>query len=178
MDIFNALPGTKLDPSQVTLPNHDPTKCSTKRNGVIKAYAANTNQGMVRNYNEDRVAIILNILRPSCKQDIEVWPKCSFFGVYDGHGGATCADFLRDNLHQYIIRQDCFPANPKEAIRLGFAEAESIFLKYAEEEALATNDYSLLDKSGSCAIITMIVNDMCYVANVGDSRAIMSADTG
>lgn len=29
----------------------------------------------------------------------EIWPKCSFFGVYDGHGGNVCADFLRDYLH-------------------------------------------------------------------------------
>jgi len=32
----------------------------------------------------------------------EVWPKCAFFGIYDGHGGSTCADFLRDNLHKYV----------------------------------------------------------------------------
>ena len=23
----------------------------------------------------------------------------SLFGIYDGHGGAVCADFLRDYLH-------------------------------------------------------------------------------
>ena len=30
----------------------------------------------------------------------------------------------------------------------------------------------------SCAIIVLIVGDICYVANVGDSRAIMSVDGG
>ena len=34
------------------------------------------------------------------------------------------------------------------------------------------------DRSGSCAIIVLIVEQECYVANVGDSRAIMSADKG
>jgi serine/threonine protein phosphatase PrpC len=53
-----------------------------------------------RNYNEDRVAIILNIMKPKHKEINESsWPKCSFFGVYDGHGGNVCADFLRDYLH-------------------------------------------------------------------------------
>lgn len=33
----------------------------------------------------------------------ENWPNCSFFGIYDGHGGSTCADFLRDNLHNYVF---------------------------------------------------------------------------
>jgi protein phosphatase 2C family protein 2/3 len=34
------------------------------------------------------------------------------------------------------------------------------------------------EKSGSCAIIVLIVEQNCYVANVGDSRAIMSAEEG
>lgn len=52
----------------------------------------------MRSYNEDRVSIILNIMKPASRAS-EAWPKCSFFGVYDGHGGVNCADYLRDNLH-------------------------------------------------------------------------------
>ena len=38
-----------LQPScTIIIPNHDPAKCSLKRNGVVRAYAANTNQGLVR----------------------------------------------------------------------------------------------------------------------------------
>ena len=47
----------------------------------------------------------------------EKWPKCSFFGIYDGHGGANCADFLRDNLHQYVVKEPTFPFHPIEALR-------------------------------------------------------------
>ena len=60
------------------------------------------NLGLCRNYNEDRVAIILNIMKPKQKVFDGQWPKCSFFGVYDGHGGNACADFLRDYLHQLV----------------------------------------------------------------------------
>ena len=55
----------EIQPGQrIVIPNHEQTKCSFKRNGIVRAYAANTNQGLVRNYNEDRVSIILNIVKP------------------------------------------------------------------------------------------------------------------
>ena len=50
--------------SHVQLPNFESTKFSVKENGVVKAYAANTNQGIVRDYNEDRVSIVLNMQKP------------------------------------------------------------------------------------------------------------------
>jgi hypothetical protein len=87
---------------RIVIPNHEQTKVSVKRNGIVRAYAANTNCGLVRNYNEDRVSIILNIIKPENRQH-EQWPKCSFFGVYDGHGGHACAEYLRDNLHHFVI---------------------------------------------------------------------------
>ena len=54
----------------------------------------------------------------------ENWPRCSFFGVYDGHGGVLCAEFLRDNLHQFVVRESCFPMDPREALKKGFMKAE------------------------------------------------------
>lgn len=34
------------------------------------------------------------------------------------------------------------------------------------------------EKAGSCAIVVLIVETNTYIANVGDSRAIMSAEEG
>ena len=36
----------------------------------------------------------------------------------------------------------------------------------------------MLDKSGSCAIVALLVEKRVYIVNVGDSRAIMSYDGG
>ena len=110
---------------------------------------------MVRNYNEDRVSIITNLLPPKGRKDIDhsKWPRCSYFGIYDGHGGHQCADFLRDNLHHYVINEKSFPENPKEAIVNGFAKAEKAFMDKIYDPKTNT----LNDKSGSCAIVVLIV---------------------
>ena len=75
---------------KIIIPHDEPTRTSSKRTGVVRAYAANTHQGLVRNYNEDRVSIITNLLPPKSRTDIapDKWPRCSYFAIYDGHGGS------------------------------------------------------------------------------------------
>lgn len=173
-----------LNPKTLLLKNHEPTKASQKKCGMIKSYAANTNQGIIREYNEDRVSIILNILKPKSKAHLNIeWPQICFFGVFDGHGGAACADYLRDNLHNFVVQNENFPQFPKEAIIAGFKECERSFLNLVEV-AQARAQHSMPgqqvgpERSGSCATVVMIVDDMAYVINVGDSRCIMSMDAG
>lgn len=52
-----------------------------------------------------------------------------------------------------------------------------MFLEYAShnQQYIEIGD---LDRSGSCAIVVIIVDGMCYTANTGDSRAVMSAEGG
>ena len=104
----------------MTFKDYKLAKTSTRSYNYIKAYAANTYKGLVRDYNEDRVSIILNIKQPEQYKSKDPWPACSFFAVYDGHGGSACADFLRDPLHNYVINDANFPKNPKKAIIQGF----------------------------------------------------------
>jgi protein phosphatase 2C family protein 2/3 len=145
-------------------------KSSNKENGIVKAYSVITDKGLVRNYNEDRVSIILNILKPENRAN-ETWPHCSFFGVYDGHGGSKCADFLRDNLHSFVIANSNFPFNANEAILAGFRQAEAQFMATARGS-------DGIDRSGSCALVVLIVGDLCFVANLGDSRGLLSGQGG
>jgi len=44
--------------------NLEPSKQSTRSYSIIKGYAANTNIGLVRTKNEDRVTVIVNMQKP------------------------------------------------------------------------------------------------------------------
>lgn len=72
-----------------------------------------------------------------------------------------------------MIKEPSFPSNPREALRKGFQAAEAKFLELAQ-----SMPDGKLERSGSCALVVLIVGDVCYVANVGDSRAVMSGDGG
>lgn len=90
--------------------------------------------------------------------------------MYDGHGGSGCANFLKEKLHLFVTKESCFPQYPEVALKRGFEAAEKEFI----EQCQSRTDKGLLDKSGSCALVVLIVGNNCYVANVGDSRAILS----
>ena len=148
-------------------------KISSKSFGIISSYAANTNQGIVRNYNEDRVSIIINMNKPSNYKSSLPWPKISYFAVFDGHAGNKCAEYLRENLLKLITSNIYFPENIPEAIRLGFEKADEQFL----------NNYAMIngqlrDNSGTCGLILLLVNNDVYIGNVGDSRCIGSFSNG
>ena len=165
----------EMDILSINFTNFEQSKTSSKSMGVVKAYGANTYQGLVRNYNEDRVSIIINMAKPKNYQK-KYWPKTSFFGIYDGHGGSMCSEFLRDCLHKLILNDTNFPENVELAIRNGFFNAEKNFLN---EIALDPNDTNVItDRSGSCAVVVLIVDKKIYVANVGDSRALFSEKKG
>jgi protein phosphatase 2C family protein 2/3 len=94
----------------------------------------------------------LNINKPE-NIVCDKWPKIYIFGVFDGHGGSNCADYLRDNLHNYVIKEQCFVSDPKTAIMKGFENAEKEFLN----NHTVNNNGEVIDRSGSCALLVFII---------------------
>ena len=134
-------------------------KCSKKSYGMIKAFAVCTNQGLVRSYNEDRVTII-----PRVKIN-ELEHRVSYFSLFDGHGGAGCADFLAENLHQLFFTNLKKETDITKSLKNSFSLAEKTFF---------TNSFKTnYDNSGSCALSCVIHAGNLYLANVGDSRALL-----
>ena len=77
-------------------------KSSREYSGVISSFGANTHNGTKRNYNEDRVSIIMQISNPK-KDTSKQWGDVSFFAIYDGHAGSLCCDFLKEKLHYILV---------------------------------------------------------------------------
>jgi hypothetical protein len=81
------------------LPFIEPSRISQRACGVVYAYATNTHDGLVRAYNEDYVAVVPDLRKPTSLGGNYQAKKVSYFGLFDGHGGNACAQYLRDNLH-------------------------------------------------------------------------------
>jgi serine/threonine protein phosphatase PrpC len=45
--------------------------------------------------------VIINIAQK--ENGVGNWPSISYFSIFDGHGGTWVADFLKNNLHNFII---------------------------------------------------------------------------
>jgi protein phosphatase 2C family protein 2/3 len=52
--------------------------------------------------NEDKYLIVPHIKKPS-NANVRTWPKMSLFGIFDGHGGESCAIYLKDNFLPFFI---------------------------------------------------------------------------
>ena len=138
----------------------------------ISGYAFNSYNGTEKSYNEDRTKVIINYPKQLIANGKTISPHISYFGVFDGHGGEACSNFLKEKLDSFLFNSNLFPANPIQAIKEAFMVAENTFMSKAIDRNI------IRDRSGSCACVILIINDMLYAINLGDSRALLSSDSG
>ncbi|PKA50846.1 putative protein phosphatase 2C 59 [Apostasia shenzhenica] len=86
------------------------------------------------------------------------------FGVFDGHGGARAAEYVKQNLFSNLIRHPKFISDTKSAIVDAYSHTDSEFLKSENNQSRDT---------GSTASTAILVGNRLLVANVGDSRAVI-----
>ncbi|XP_059304651.1 probable protein phosphatase 2C 76 isoform X2 [Lycium barbarum] len=87
------------------------------------------------------------------------------FGIFDGHGGSRAAEFLKGNLFQNLMKHPEFSTNTKLAISETYQQTDMDFLD-SEKDTFRDD--------GSTASTAVLVGNHLYVANVGDSRTIIS----
>ncbi|CAK9187732.1 unnamed protein product [Ilex paraguariensis] len=87
------------------------------------------------------------------------------FGIFDGHGGSRAAEFLKENLFQNLIKHPEFLTDTKLAISKTYKQTDMDFLE-SEKDTFRDD--------GSTASTAVLVGTHLYVANVGDSRTVIS----
>lgn len=86
------------------------------------------------------------------------------FGVFDGHGGARAAEYVKHNLFTNLLIHPKFISDTKSAIAETYSHTDTEFLNSENNQ---TKD------AGSTASTAIIVGNRLLVANVGDSRAVI-----
>ncbi|MBB63561.1 MAG: hypothetical protein CMO81_00675 [Waddliaceae bacterium] len=95
--------------------------------------------------------------------------KVSVMGVFDGHGGENAARYISENI-QEVLKDNLIKHNPEEITDQGIWDALKSTTQDLDQNFLEEENYRT---DGSTALITVIINDALWVANVGDSRAVL-----
>jgi protein phosphatase 1B len=91
----------------------------------------------------------------------------SYFAVFDGHAGFKVSEHCAKHLLEAIIHTDDFKnSEVVKAIHSGFLKLDN---KMRDIPELASG----ADKSGTTAVCAFISNENVFIANCGDSRAVL-----
>ncbi|CAL4884714.1 unnamed protein product [Urochloa decumbens] len=102
---------------------------------------------------------------------VETGAAATFVGVYDGHGGAEAARFISDHLFAHLIRLAQENGTISEdVVRSAFSATEEGFLTLVRRTHFIK---PLIAAVGSCCLVGVIWRGTLYVANLGDSRAVI-----
>jgi len=95
--------------------------------------------------------------------------KVAYFCVCDGHGGIRAAEYVKTHLFNNIIKHPQFKRDPEGAIRAGFAITENNYSDYAKLQDID-------GMVGTTVTSVLIVDNALYVANIGDSQAVLCSN--
>lgn len=98
-------------------------------------------------------------------------PSAIYVGVYDGHGGPEASRFVNKHLFPYMQKFATEQGGlSADVIRKAFSATEEEFLRLVKQSLPAMPQIASV---GSCCLVGAIANDVLYVANLGDSRAVL-----
>ncbi|XP_023529369.1 probable protein phosphatase 2C 63 [Cucurbita pepo subsp. pepo] len=110
----------------------------------------------------------------SCLEDqsqVFTSPSATYVGVYDGHGGPEASRFVNKHLvpymHKFALEQGGLS---EDVIKKAFNATEEEFLRLVKRALPAKPQIASV---GSCCLVGAISNKKLYIANLGDSRAVL-----
>ncbi|CAA0807723.1 Probable protein phosphatase 2C 64 [Striga hermonthica] len=110
-------------------------------------------------------------LESGCLSINDSGPYGTFVGIYDGHGGPETSRFINEHLFQHLKR---FTAEHQsmsaEVIRKAFQATEDGFFSVVSRQWPMKPQIAAV---GSCCLVGIICGGILYVANLGDSRAVL-----
>ncbi|KAA8546123.1 hypothetical protein F0562_020426 [Nyssa sinensis] len=110
-------------------------------------------------------------IESGCLSTQDSGPYGTFVGIYDGHGGPETSRYINNHLFQHLKRFTLEQQSMSvEVIRKAFQATEEGFL------SLVTKQWPMkpqIAAVGSCCLVGVICNGTLYIANLGDSRAVL-----
>ncbi|XP_061998651.1 probable protein phosphatase 2C 60 [Rosa rugosa] len=102
---------------------------------------------------------------------LESGPYGTFIGVYDGHGGPETSRYVNDHLFQNLKRFTSEQQSMSvDVIRKAYQATEDGFLSIVTKQWPVKPQIAAV---GSCCLVGVICGGTLYIANVGDSRAVL-----
>ncbi|MBA0576687.1 hypothetical protein Golob_006876 [Gossypium lobatum] len=102
---------------------------------------------------------------------LESGPYGTFVGIYDGHGGPETSRYINDHFFQHLKRFTTEQQSMSvDVIKKAYQATEDGFF------SLVTKQWSMnpqIAAVGSCCLVGVVCNGTLYIANVGDSRAVL-----
>eukprot|EP00656_Telonema_subtile_P002683 TRINITY_DN11223_c0_g1_i2.p1 TRINITY_DN11223_c0_g1~~TRINITY_DN11223_c0_g1_i2.p1 ORF type:complete len:504 (+),score=137.45 TRINITY_DN11223_c0_g1_i2:52-1563(+) len=98
----------------------------------------------------------------------------SLFGVFDGHNGADAAEYCVRHFPGEVAKQlvaaaytdpGMNPETVKAALIQAFVVVDAKYLEFAKKRKL---------RDGCTALVALLLNSRLFIANLGDSRAVIS----
>ncbi|KAH7554277.1 hypothetical protein JRO89_XS12G0153100 [Xanthoceras sorbifolium] len=104
---------------------------------------------------------------------VETGRDATFVGVYDGHGGPEASRYISDHLFLHLMRLARENGTISEdSLRSAFCATEDGFLTLVRRTC---GIKPLIAAIGSCCLVGVIWKGTLYVANLGDSRAVIGS---
>ncbi|KAM6543896.1 hypothetical protein CsatB_008343 [Cannabis sativa] len=91
--------------------------------------------------------------------------ELGLFAIYDGHLGDSVPAYLQKHLLHNILKEEEFWVDPNRSISKAYEKTDQAILSHSSDLGLG----------GSTAVTAILINGQrLWVANVGDSRAVLS----